>query len=145
MQTRFRVINRAVRLLMAVALTLRIMSTKVIKILILSVTAVTITLWVISLIRRSIPYRDSTELYSTVASIDSLWTLGPAAAIHDKSSGKSFWVKSYSSFDPPKLDSLKSRKVNVKYLKFLMGPLENRVVWMEIDSVVVIDQILDRN
>ena len=103
---------------------------------------VVIIAWIVSLIRRSIPYSDSDEILSTIISIDSVWSLGPTVTIYDKNSRKSYWIKSYTSFDHSNIDLLKTQKANVRYMKFLQGPLENRIVWMKVDSVVIIDQVI---
>ena len=94
----------------------------------------------IFLIRKTLPFRDGTELLPDTITVDSIWTLGPAAAIYDKSARKYFWLKSYTSFDMKALDSLKSRNVSIMYMKSFMGPLENRITHMEVNSVVVFDQ-----
>jgi hypothetical protein len=95
-------------------------------------------------VRRSIPYSDREDLFSAEISIDSIWTFGPAAGIYDRRSGKYYWLKSYTSLDQTKLDSLKNRPANIRYMKFLQGPLENRIFYMEVDSVVVFDQVIER-
>jgi len=40
-------------------------------------------------------------------------------------------------------DTLQSKKAAIRYMKFLKGPLENRVYHMEVNSIVVIDQIVE--
>ena len=96
-------------------------------------------------INRSMPYSDSSELLSAEISIDSVWTLGPTAAMYDKTRRQYYWLKSYSSFNQLQLDTLKHKKINIQYMKFLKGPLENRIFRMEIDSVVIFDQVIERN
>ena len=108
------------------------------------VLVITIGAAVYLFIKRSIPYSDRDELLSGNISIDSIWSLGPATAIYDKSSKKYYWLKSYTSLDLSMMDTLKSRKAHIRYMKFLKGPLENRIFRMEVDSVVVFDQVIDR-
>jgi hypothetical protein len=105
---------------------------------------VVIIAWIVSLVKRSIPYSDSDEILLASISIDSIWSLGPTVTIYDKKSQKAYWIKSYTSFDHPDIDSLKSKTANIRYMKFLQGPLENRIVWMEVDSAVIIDQVVRR-
>jgi hypothetical protein len=112
---------------------------------ILSAVFVIIGIGIFLLVKRSIPYSDRADLYEATISIDSIWTLGPAAAIYDKRSKKYYWLKSYTSLDQKNLDTLKSRKANIRYTKFLTGPLENRIFRMEVDSIVIIDQVVDRD
>jgi hypothetical protein len=95
-------------------------------------------------IRRSLPYGDRPDLLSDEISIDSIRTLGTAAWIYDKTSKKYYWLKSYKLLDQSKLDTLKSRRAVVRYVKFFKGPLENRIFYMRVDSVVLIDQIIER-
>ena len=95
-------------------------------------------------IKRSIPYSDRPELQSADISIDSIWSLGPATAIYDKTSEKYYWLKSYASFDQSALDTLKGKRAIVRYMKFFEGPLENRVFYMAVDSVIVFDQVIER-
>jgi len=95
-------------------------------------------------VKRSLPYSDRVELLSADISVDSIWSLGPATAIYDKASQKYYWMKSYTSFDQSMMDTLKSRKASIRYMKFLKGPLENRIFRMEVDSVVVFDQVIER-
>jgi hypothetical protein len=95
-------------------------------------------------VRRSLPYSDHKELLSAVISIDSIRTLGPTAVIYEKRSGKYYWFKSLTTLDQQKLDTLKSKQAKIRYMKFLQGPLENRVFRMEVDSVIVIDQVIVR-
>lgn len=113
---------------------------RLIIVLVLAIIAVGVFFW----IKRSIPYSDHAELLSTDISIDSIWSLGPAVAIYDKSLQEYYWLKSYTSFDMAELDTLKSRKASIRYMKFLQGPLENRIFRMEVDSVVVFDQVIER-
>jgi hypothetical protein len=96
-------------------------------------------------INRSMPYSDRSELLSAKISIDSVWTLGPTATVYDKTRRQYYWLKSYSSFNQIQLDTLKHREVNIRYMKFLKGPLENRIFRIEIDSVVIFDQVIERN
>jgi len=42
-----------------------------------------------------------------------------------------------------RLDTLKTKKASVRYMKFFAGPLENRIFHMEVDSIVVIDQVVE--
>jgi len=97
------------------------------------------------LIKKSLPYGDRSELLSAEISIDSIWTVGPTATFYDKSKRQYYWLKSYSSFSQLELDTIKHKKANIRYMKFLKGPLENRIFRMEIDSVVVFDQVIERN
>lgn len=114
---------------------------RMILLIILGVIAIGIFLF----IKRSVPYSDRAELLSATISIDSIWSLGPAAALYDKESGKYYWLKSYSSsLDQSMLDTLKSKKARIRYMKFLMGPLENRIFYMKVDSAVVFDQVIER-
>ena len=94
-------------------------------------------------IRRSIPYQGREELLTTTISIDSVWSLGPAATIYDKSADKYYWMKSYTSVDQSALDTLRFKKGKITYMKFLKGPLENRVYRLEVDSIVVFDQLVE--
>lgn len=94
-------------------------------------------------IRQSIPYKDSKQLLSATISVDSTWSLGPAVGIYDKRSGKYYWLKSMTSSDPPRLDTLRSMEISIRYMKFLTGPLENRIFYIKVDSTVVFDQLLD--
>jgi hypothetical protein len=112
--------------------------------LILSIIIITIATGIFLLIKRSIPYSDRTELLSANISIDSIWSLGPTTAIYDKSAQKYYWLKSFTSLDQRMLDTLKSKRANIRYMKFLKGPLENRIFRMEVDSVVIIDQVIER-
>lgn len=96
------------------------------------------------LIKRSIPYSDRTDLLTAEISIDSVWTLGPATGLYDKTTQTYYWLKSYTSLDQSKFDTLKNKKARVRYTKFLGGPLENRISWMEVDSVIVFDQVVER-
>jgi hypothetical protein len=65
--------------------------------------------------------------------------------IYDKPSGQNFWLKSYTSFHAKEFDSLKGKSALIHYMKVLGGPLENRIFKMEIDSVAVFDQVVERN
>jgi hypothetical protein len=112
--------------------------------LILIIIVVCVVAGMSMLIKRSIPYSDRPDLYSAEISIDSIWTLGPAAAIYDKTSKKYYWLKSYTSLDQRQLDTLKSKKASIRYAKFLMGPLANRIFRMEVDSIVIVDQVVER-
>lgn len=94
-------------------------------------------------LKRSIPFSDSEELLTATISIDSIRTLGPAATIYDKSSRRYYWLKSYTTLDPSAFDTLKSKKATIKYMKFLKGPLENRVYQLVVDSVIVFDQVVE--
>lgn len=96
-------------------------------------------------VKRSLPYSDRSELLSAEISVDSVWTLGPTTTLYDKTKRQYYWLKSYSSFNSLELDTLKHKKVNIRYMKFLVGPLENRIFWIEADSVVIFDQVIDRN
>ena len=100
--------------------------------------------YIFSLVRRNIPREGSENVLSAEISIDSIMTLGPTLAIYDKTLRQHFWLKSYTSFDVSKLDSLKSRKASIRYMKFLQGPLENRIVRMQVGQRVIIDQIVDK-
>jgi hypothetical protein len=112
--------------------------------LVIVILSVTIAIWIFLFIKRSIPYSDRAELLSANISIDSIWSIGPATTIYDKSSQKYYWLKSLTSLDQTTLDTLKSRKANIRYMKFLMGPLENRIFRMEVDSLIVVDQVVER-
>lgn len=94
-------------------------------------------------IKRSIPYEGSSQLLSAKISIDSILIMGPAVAMYDSSSQTYYWLKSVSSSDMTALDTLQSKKASIRYMKFLKGPLENRVYHMEVNDVVVIDQIIE--
>ena len=95
------------------------------------------------LINRSLPYSNREELLSAEISLDSIWSLGPAATFYDKKSHTSYWLKSYSSLDQASLDTLKSKQAIIRYMKFFKGPIENRIYRMEVDSIVVFDQVID--
>jgi hypothetical protein len=95
-------------------------------------------------LNRSLPFSDRPELLSTQISIDSIWTLGPAVGIYDKGARTHYWLKSMTSIDMSMLDTLKSKKASIKYMKFLNGPLEYRIFRMQVDSVVVINQVIER-
>jgi hypothetical protein len=41
------------------------------------------------------------------------------------------------------LDTLKSKKATIRYMQLLVVPLENRIFHLEVDSVVVIDQVIE--
>jgi hypothetical protein len=108
--------------------------------IIIAAIAIAIFIWV----KRSIPYDDSAEMFSTSISIDSIWSVGPAAAIYDRRMQKYFWLKSYSSFDMSSFETLKNKTARIRYMKFLAGPFENRIFRMEVDSVLVFDQVVER-
>ena len=112
--------------------------------LILSIFIVAIAMLIIFFIKRSIPYNDRPELQAADISLDSIWALGPVTGIYDKASGKYYWLKSYSSFDQSAFDTLKGNRARVRYMKFLQGPLENRVFYMAVDSVIIFNQVIDR-
>lgn len=95
-------------------------------------------------VRHSIPYSDNAELISTEISIDSIWSMGPVTSLYDRESGKQYWLKSYTSFNQSALDTLKSKHARIRYMRFLRGPLENRIFKMEIDSVIIFDQVVER-
>lgn len=95
-------------------------------------------------IRRSIPYSDSKNLQTANISLDSIWSFGPTVGIYDKASHRYFWLKSYTSFDNTAMDTLRSRHAKIRFMKFMNGPLENRIYWMQIDSTVVFDQVINR-
>src|SRR5687767_4917514 len=80
-------------------------------------------------VRLSLPYSYRPDLLTASIAIDSIRILGPMAAILDKSSGQYYWFKSLTSLDQQKLDTLKSKRANIRYMKFLKGPLENRVFY----------------
>ncbi len=111
--------------------------------LILLILLVVIGTGIFLFIRRSTPYSDRAELMSADISIDSIWSLGPATAVYDKASQKYYWLKSYTSLDQSALDTLKSKRARIRYMKFLKGPLENRIFQMEVNSVVVFDQVIE--
>jgi hypothetical protein len=108
--------------------------------IIIAATAIGIFVWV----KRSIPYADSDEVFSASISLDSIWSVGPAAAIYDRKKEKYFWLKSYRTFDLSNFDTLKGKTARIRYVKFLAGPFEDRIFWMEVDSVLVFDQIIER-
>ncbi|MFZ6012900.1 MAG: hypothetical protein ACOYXT_21320 [Bacteroidota bacterium] len=120
------------------------MNKTTVKRLILAILLVALGIVIFRFIKRSIPYSDRHELQSADIAIDSIWSLGPATAIYDKASKKYYWLKSYTSFDQSALDTLKGKRARVRYMKFFQGPLENRVFFMAVDSVVVVDQIVVR-
>ncbi len=95
------------------------------------------------IVKRSIPYEN--EMQSKDITLDSINVTGPVALIYDKESRQNFWLKSYSSFQAHEFDSLQGKQARVHYKKFLAGPFENRIFKMEIDSVVVFDQVVERN
>lgn len=109
---------------------------------ILLILLITLIVGLVLFIRRSIPYSDRPELLSGTISIDSIWSLGPVITVFDKTSQTYYWLKSYTSFDLSSLDTLKRKTVSIRYMKFLDGPLENRIFRMEVDSVVVFDQVI---
>jgi len=112
--------------------------------LLLLISLVLVITYVLLLVNKSLPFSDRDELYSTEISIDSVITLGPAAALYDSASQAYYWLKSYSSFDQSALDTLKGKTASIRYMKFLKGPLENRVFRIEVDSVIVFDQVIER-
>jgi len=97
------------------------------------------------LVNRSIPYSESPDLLSADVSVDSIWRLGPATALYDKTTQQFYWFKSYSPGKPFNFDVLKNKKAKIRYMKFLSGPLENRIFWMQVDSVVVFNQVIERD
>jgi hypothetical protein len=113
------------------------------RLVILILVAIIVT-GVVLFIRRSIPYSDRDELFSATIKIDSIWSMGPATTFYDKTSRKYYWLKSLTPLDQEMLDTLKSKKAHVRYMKFLMGPFENRIFRMEVDSIVIIDQVIER-
>lgn|GEM_PF-5490499 len=113
--------------------------------LILLILVVVVGTGVFIFVKRSTPFSDRTDFMSADISIDSIWSIGPAAVVYEMESKKYYWLKSYTSFDQSDLDTLKSKHVRIRYLKFLMGPLENRIIRIEVDSVVVFDQVIERN
>ena len=119
------------------------MTEKVVRRFVMLIVAAVVIVWIVSFVKQSIPYGNSDEILSTSISIDSIWSFGPTVAIYDKNSRKSYWIKSYTSFDHPNVDSLKRKTAKIRYMKFLQGPLENRIVRMEVDSVVIIDQVVE--
>lgn len=111
--------------------------------LILSMLLVSLAITIFLFVKRSIPYSDRPELQSADIVIDSIRSLGPATAIYNKASRKYYWLKSYTSLDQSALDTLKGKRAHVRYMKFFGGPLENRVFYMSVDSVVIVDQIVE--
>lgn len=105
----------------------------------------TVLVCIISLIHRAIPYDDGSNIFSTEISVDSIRSMGPMTAIYDKTSNQYYWLKSYTSFNHSELDTLKSKKARIRYMKILKGTLEKRIVWMQVDSIVVFDQIIKPN
>ena len=105
---------------------------------------VVIAVGIFLFIKRSIPYSDRAELLSAKISIDSIWSIGPVTAIYNKTSQKYYWLKSYSSLDNSTFDTLKSKTATIRYMKFSSGLLENRIFRLEVDSVVVFDQVIER-
>jgi len=96
-------------------------------------------------VNRSIPYSERPELLSADVSIDSIWRLGPATALYDKTSQQFYWFKSYSPGNPFNFDVLKNKKAKIRYMKFLSGPLENRIFWIQVDSTVVFDEVIHQD
>jgi hypothetical protein len=94
-------------------------------------------------LRRSLPYASNPDILSAEITIDSTWTLGPAAGIYDRRSEQYYWLKYYRPVDLSELDTLKGRKVRVKYTKVFIGPLENKISRMEADSVLLFDQVIE--
>ena len=111
--------------------------------LIILILVIAVVAGIVLFVNRSIPYSDRADLLSAEVSIDSIWILGPAAVLYDSTSRRYFWLKSYSSLDQSALDTLARRRAKVRYMKFLKGPLENRIFRMEVDSVVVFDQVVE--
>jgi len=105
---------------------------------VLVVALISFLIWV----NRAIPYNDSEKLLSAKISVDSVWSLGPAVAIYDKVSDKYYWLKSMTSTDPPDLNAIKSKQADIRYMKFLAGPFENRIFYIRVDSTVVFNQVI---
>jgi hypothetical protein len=112
--------------------------------LVIAILSITIISGIFLFIKRSIPYSDRAKLLSANISIDSIWSIAPATTIYDKNSQKYYWLKSLSSLDQTMPHTLKSRRADIRYMKFLMRPLENRIFRMKVDSVIVIDQVVER-
>ena len=95
------------------------------------------------MVKRSIPYE--AKMQTQEITIDSFRITGPIVLIHDKHSSQNFWLKSYNSFDAKQFDSLQGKTARVHYMKSIGGPLENRIFKIEIDSVEIFDQAVERN
>jgi len=93
----------------------------------------------------SMPYSDRPELLSAEISIDSIWNIGLVTTLRDKHSRQFYWLKSYSSVDQSAFDTLKNKKAKIRYMKFLSGPIENRIFWMQVDSTMVFNQIIEKS
>jgi hypothetical protein len=94
-------------------------------------------------VKRSLPHQELLE--TRLISIGSVSVTGPVVWIQDKGSGRKFWLKLYTSFRPTGVDSLVGKSARIHYMKVLSGPLGNRIFKMEIDSILVFDQVLERN
>lgn len=94
-------------------------------------------------VKRSLPFSNRPELLSDEISIDSIWNVGPVTALRDRTSQRFYWLKSYASVDQPAFDTLKNKKARIKYMKFLSGPIENRIFWLQVDSVIVFNQVIE--
>jgi len=95
-------------------------------------------------VKQSLPFSNRPELQSAEISIDSIWSVGPVTALRDRMSQRFYWLKSYASVDQLVFDTLKNKNARIKYMKFLSGPVENRIFWLQVDSVVVFDQVIER-
>ena len=104
--------------------------------------AVIAVLSIYFMVKRSIPYEE--VMQTGRITIDNFTVVGPLVIIFDKPSRRNFWLKSYTSFDVKEFDSLEGKTARIHYMKVLAGPFENRIFKIEIDSVVVFDQALER-
>jgi hypothetical protein len=105
--------------------------------------AVVALLSIYFMVKRSIPYDDVMQTQHII--IDSVSVIGPVVWIYDKPSGQNFWLKSYTSFHAKEFDSLQGKAARIHYMKVLTGLFENRIFKMEVDSVIVFDQAIERN
>ncbi|NOT73526.1 MAG: hypothetical protein HOP08_01270 [Cyclobacteriaceae bacterium] len=90
------------------------------------------------IINRSKPQAD--KMQTKQIKIDSITVTGPVVFIYDKSSRENYWLKSYTTLDAQKFDSLTGRTVIIHFMKAFAGPLENRIFKIQADSVFVFDQ-----
>jgi hypothetical protein len=94
-------------------------------------------------IKRAIP--DEKEMQKERITLDSFHTVGPIVWIYDRNLRQKFWLKSYTSLDASKFDSLRNRSAQIYYKKVFSGPFENRIFKLVIDSAVVFDQVVGAN
>jgi hypothetical protein len=103
--------------------------------------AVIILLSIYFMVQRSMPYQEVMQTQGIT--IDSFIVTGPVVLIFDRPSRQNFWLKSYTSFHAKEFDSLRGKAARVHYMKTFVGPFENRIFKLEIDSVVVFDQVIE--